>query len=348
MTNTIKDNSQEQKKYPQAVVMQMVSGLGFSLAVRTAVELGIFSAFKNGKVSIAVLADSLHLNASALSRLLKVLESIGLVIQEESSHYDVTEYGATLVPGKTPKSIEPLVEYLLHETVVQSMFKMDYSIRTGKSSFEAVYGEKWYEYNKHDQEYLKIMDKAMEIYSKMSLPALVSSYPFEQFDVIVDVAGGMGQLITGILDSVPEARGVLFDLPKTISSAKDRFASTEIGKRCEFVAGSMFEQIPSGGSLYIISKVLNDWDDENVVRILKNISDVMSDDSRLIIIENVPNNEKLSPEEAFRDLLFLVCSDGGRVRKENEFAKLIENAGLNLLNVIQTPSKFSILECRKK
>ena len=52
MTNTIKDNSQEQKKYPQAVVMQMVSGLGFSLAVRTAVELGIFSAFKNGKVSI--------------------------------------------------------------------------------------------------------------------------------------------------------------------------------------------------------------------------------------------------------------------------------------------------------
>ena len=110
----------------------------------------------------------------------------------------------------------------------------------------------------------------------------------------------------------------------------------------------MFEEIPSGGDLYVISKVLNDWDDEHVVAILENIAGAMSDHSKLIIVENVPEADRLSPEEAFRDLLFLVCSAGGRVRKKTEFEQLIEKAGLILLNVIQTPSKYTILECGKK
>ena len=60
----------------------------------------------------------------------------------------------------------------------------------------------------------------MEIYSKMSLPSILKAYSFEKFDVIVDVAGGMGQLITGILGAAPKSKGILFDLPKTIQSAK--------------------------------------------------------------------------------------------------------------------------------
>ncbi|MEC0599327.1 methyltransferase [Bacillus spizizenii] len=350
MTNSVQNEKENQapRKYPQAVVMQMVSGLGFSMAVKTAVDLGVFSALKDGRASVETLAESLKLNPSALSRLLRALESVGLVVQEEDCYFDVTEYGATLIPGKTPKSIKPLVDYLLHETVVQSMFKMDYSIRTGKSSFEEIYGEKWYENDQLDKEYLKTMNKAMEIYSKMSLPALLASYSFEPYDVIVDVAGGMGQLLTGILSSAPESKGILFDLPKTIESAKEYLASAEVSERCNFIGGSMFDEIPSGGSLYVISKVLNDWDDEHVVSILRNISNVMSDNAKLIIIENVPDAGRLSPEEAFRDLLFLVCSAGGRVRKKKDFENLIAKVGLTLKNVIQTPSKFSIIECEKK
>ncbi|MFG3446064.1 methyltransferase [Bacillus velezensis] len=347
MTNSVQQDKQVPKKYPQAAVMQMVSGLGFSLAVKTAVELDVFSAFQNGPASAEAIAEALELNPSALFRLLRALESVGLVAQAQNGYYDVTEYGATLMPGKA-KSIEPLVEYLLHETVVQSMFKMDYSIKTGKSAFEAIYGDKWYKNNSLDQDYLKTMDKAMEIYSKMSLPSILKAYSFEKFDVIVDVAGGMGQLITGILGVAPKSKGILFDLPKTIQSAKKHLASSEMSERCQFTEGSMFEEIPSGGDLYVISKVLNDWDDEHVVAILENIAGAMSDHSKLIIVENVPEADRLSPEEAFRDLLFLVCSAGGRVRKKTEFEQLIEKAGLTLLNVIQTPSKYTILECGKK
>ncbi|MCE3203184.1 acetylserotonin O-methyltransferase [Paenibacillus sonchi] len=345
MTNATKSEQSMPTIFPQAVVMQIVSGLGFSLAVKTAVELGVFSAFNNGKITVSAMAESLSLNAPALSRLLKALQSISLVTQDEEGNYEVTEYGATLLTGKSSRSLEPLVKYLLHENVVQSMVEMKYSIQTGKPAFEKVFGEQWYGNHEMKDNYLQTMDKAMEIYSRMSLPALLASYPFGQYDVIVDVAGGLGQLISGVLQSVPEAKGILFDLPETIERASANIGGSEIGERCTLVPGSMFEQIPSGGSLYMISKVLNDWDDEHVVSILANIRKVMTREAKLIIIENLPAKEGLSPEEAFRDLLFLVCSEGGSVRNLAELGKLVNQAGLDILAVKQTPSKFSIIEC---
>ncbi|ETT37860.1 methyltransferase [Paenibacillus sp. FSL P4-0338] len=344
MTNTIKSEQPVNKIFPQAAVMQIVSGVGFSLAVKTAVELGVFDAINNGKKTVNAIAESLSLNAPALSRLLKALQSVSLVTHDEDGSYQVTEYGATLLTGK-PRSLEPLVKYLLHETVVQSMAEMKYSIQTGRPAFEKVFGEQWYGNHEMKDDYLQTMDKAMEIYSRMSLPALLASYPFDQYDVIVDVAGGLGQLISGVLQSAPESKGVLFDLPDTIERARMNAGMADTGERCAFVSGSMFEQIPSGGSLYMISKVLNDWDDEHVVSILANIRKVMTSGTRLIIIENLPDKEGMSPEEAFRDLLFLVCSEGGSVRTLDELGKLANEAGLDILSVRQTPSKYSIIEC---
>lgn len=341
-----KNKEQIAKDLPQVAIMQLVSGVGFAFAIKTAVDLNLFSLLKDKGMSVSGLANSLDLKFSSVHRLLRALQAIGLLSKDEEDNYILTEYGKVLLPG-SPKSIYPMVKYMLHETVVQSMLKMDYSIKTGQPSFEMIYGNKYDENNSEGKSNLEVMDKAMKVYSRISLPSLLDAYDFQRFNQIVDVAGGMGQLVTGILKSTNIPKGVLFDLPDTIERAKNNVEDVEIFERCQLVSGDMFESVPEGGDLYIVSKVLNNWDDEHVVNILKNIERAMSNDGRVIIIENVPTEDKISPEEAFRDLLFLVCTNGGCVRSKDEFVELIKDSGLKLLNIIKTSSSYCIIECAK-
>ncbi len=225
------------------------------------------------------------------------------------------------------------------------MTEMSYSIRTGRPSFDKIMGRGWYENTKDDDGVLSIMDNAMKTYSTISLPDILDAYSFTEHNVIVDIAGGMGQMLAGILDSNKRAKGILFDTPETIERAKDYIKSIGFTERCQLIPGDMFKEVPTGGDLYVISKALNDWDDEHVSCVLRNVKKSMGKDSKLILVEQLANGEVPSPEEVVRDLIFLVCTPGGYVRTKAEFNKLIDKSGLKTSRVMTTKSGFSIIEC---
>lgn len=331
----------------QQIVMQTLSGLIFSMAIKSALELGVFSSLKDGVCTLDKMATSLEVNVSALKRLLKALCTAGLLYEGPSNQYNVTKSGATLQAGPTPESLEPIARYMLSKRIVFPMFEMSYSIRTGKPSFDKIMGRSWYESSEESCDGLSIMDKAMETYSKISLPDIIEAYPFTGYNVIVDIAGGMGQMLAGVLDLNKEAKGILFDTPETIERAKDYIKSIGLTERCQLLSGDMFEKIPSGGDLYVISKVLNDWDDEHVTRVLSNVRTAMGKTSKLILVEQMADEGVPTPEEAIRNLIFLVCTSGGSVRTKTEFTKLINEAGLKTPRVIATKSEFSVIECTR-
>ena len=83
-------------------------------------------------------------------------------------------------------------------------------------------------------------------------------------ETVVDVGGGTGALLRGVLDRVPGLRGIVFDLPET-----SRNEATFDG-RLSFVAGSFFERAPHG-DVYVLSAILHNWDDQRAAAILKTI-----------------------------------------------------------------------------
>lgn len=328
---------------PQAVVLGSISGYFGSFVIKTAVELGVFRALKEGINTNEELAAYLELDPNALRRFLRALVSMELLTVNESGQYKATAYGATLQPGPTPQSIEPLVDYILGDFIIEPMMKLGASIRTGKPSFD---NSSWYKSEEINAEQQQIVNRAMEVYSKVSLPAILKSYSFSEYNVIVDVAGGLGQILAGILQFNPNSKGILYDLPSTIERAREYIESTDVAERCELVGGDMFKSIPTGGNLYIISKALNDWDDEHVWTTLKNIRSAMAVDSKLIIIEMLVDDCNPTQEETIRDLLFLAVTPGGGVRTKAEFAALIKKADLEVNQIIPASDKFCIIECQ--
>ena len=69
-------------------------------------------------------------------------------------------------------------------------------------------------------------------FSRRVNAAVAAAHEFGRYGVIVDVGGGHGALLAGILAGYPGARGVLFDQPAGVAGAEpDGF---------EIVGGSFF------------------------------------------------------------------------------------------------------------
>jgi hypothetical protein len=68
---------------------------------------------------------------------------------------------------------------------------------------------------------------------------VVAALPGAQNAVVVDVGGSLGQLLQGVLDVLPQATGVLFDLAPIIADAKAAMPVKYQGRvQCESVSPS--------------------------------------------------------------------------------------------------------------
>jgi hypothetical protein len=323
----------------EAAMMKALGAVIFPLAVKAALTLEILPVLEEGRhASAPALATHLGLDAAALGRLLTALAALG-VLRREDDLYRVTPFGATLLPG--PGSMLPLARYLLDDSVLLPLAQLATSVRSGQPTLEQDAQAGWYgQY----PERARLMDGAMAVYSGLGLPALLEAYDFSPYATVTDVGGGVGHVLAGILTHYPNAGGTLFDMPATTERAARYLAECGLQGRYAVAAGDMLTAVPAGARLYVLSKVLNNWDDARCARILRNIRVAMDEDARLIVIEGVVADANYAAEDAFRDLLLLACSHGGRLRTVAELRRLGAEAGLTNLRVVPTSSAFSILE----
>ena len=101
--------------------------------------------------------------------------------------------------------------------------------------------------------------------------------------------------------------GVLFDQGSVVAEAQSKLDGSPVRSRIQFIGGDFFEQIPPGGDAYVLSRILHDWDDDNVAHILTRCRAAMDVDARLLIAECVlPQDAKDNPGAIWMDVLMLL------------------------------------------
>jgi hypothetical protein len=218
---------------------------------------------------------------------------------------------------------------------------MLHGVRTGADVFRHVHGVGFFEHLAGHPEDATIFNACMSSGSGVRSAAILSTYDFSAFRMIVDVGGGRGALLTQILARNPACRGMLYDSATVLDEA--RFEAP-VAARCEKVPGSFFERVPEGGDLYILQQVLHDWSDNDAVAILRRCRSAMSEGSKLLVIElAAPAEGDSCTEWATADLLMMLLLNG-RERNEQELRQILEAAGFALSQVVRTRSPFWIVE----
>jgi O-methyltransferase len=204
---------------------------------------------------------------------------------------------------------------------------------TGRPAFEHVYGEPFFSHLGHDPEQAALFNAAMSG-DTANDGEMLDAYDFSGAATIVDVGGGHGALLRGILARAPHAKGILFDLPAVVAetAAEDK-THPLVESRYERVGGDMFASVPAGGDLYILKRILHDWSDAEAIQILRNCHEAMHPHGKLLLIESIRQPSTHADPAMAADLMMLVLVSG-RERTEEEFRRLLAAAGLRLTRVI--------------
>jgi predicted O-methyltransferase YrrM len=161
---------------------------------------------------------------------------------------------------------------------------------------------------------------------------------------MVDVGGGRGALVAGVLRAHPAMRGILLDMPEVVATAGALLAEAGVSDRCRLIGGNFFEAVPQGADLYALKFILHDWPDEACVRILENCRRAMAPGGRILIVEHVIPEEKGPHIARFMDVNMMVMTSG-RERTRQDFEGLLGAAGLKLRRLAPTPIGIWLLEC---
>lgn len=227
-----------------AALRNLIAGAWVSQAIYVAAKLGIADLLEEKPQSPAELAETTGANADALHRLMRALASIGLFAEDENGRFGLTPLGGGL-RSNGPVSLRAFAIFCGESWHWRAWGELLHSVRTGQSAFEHLFGKGLFDYFAEHPEAARINDAAMTSSGALQSSAVASAYDFSS-GTIVDVGGGEGALLSAILARHLDARGVLFDLPHAIRGAAVPLADARLAKRCDLVAGSFFEGVPSG------------------------------------------------------------------------------------------------------
>ncbi len=173
----------------------------------------------------------------------------------------------------------------------------------------------------------------------------------KQAPVIVDVGGGSGKLLAEVLKAIPNARGLLFELPVLEEVATRLIAEEWLVERCHFMAGDMFEAIPETGDLYLMKWILHDWNEADAVRILRRCASAMRSGGKqptLLVLERLmPNVVGSGNTGLVQADLNMLCQMGGAERTRAEYENLFAQAGFKCLSseLVDAASGLFAMEC---
>ena len=310
--------------------------------VGVAVELELAERLAEGARTAGDLAAEVGVHAPSLRRLLRALVAIGVVAQDGSDRYALTPLGEEMRQDR----LGPSARFFNSEHHWQSWLHLDHSIKTGERAFDFVYGQRTWDYYSTHPEEAAIFDAAMSSITGPVSKAVAAAYDFSRFQLVADIGGGDGTLLTEILQRYSAVRGLLFDLPPVVERARKKVAASGLLDRCELAGGSFLEKVPPGASVYIMKTIIHDWEEPAVGTILERCRAAIGDSGApLLLIERVLP-EKIGPED-MDDLLAdldMMANPGGQERTRAEYEALLERAGFTLERIIPTPTPFKIVE----
>lgn len=251
------------------------------MAVSAACKLNLFDNLQEAKTA-KQLAHQLSLNEEKLLMLLNALYNADYL--DKNGEYFKVNPLSELLAENNPESLKYACLNWSSEHL-NAWQNLDFSIKTGNSSFEEIYKKPFFEFLNDNLEKLHAYHKAMYQYAKDDYKTLSDVIDFSKHKSVMDVGGGYGAVLENIKAKNTNIECILFDLPKVI----ERVTIPYIQK----IGGSFFDKIPNQTEAIILSRVLHDWNDVKANLILKNCFEALSNNGTIYVIENCSDKIKI-------------------------------------------------------
>lgn len=267
------------------------------------------------------LAASLGLHGDTTLRILRALAALGLCRQVSADGFAASAMGERLREG-APGSLRGMA-LLWGERIWGQLETIGGTLRTGEpgrgnGDFDGLHS---------DPAASDMFNRAMAEQSRPIAEALAGAVDFSSYRRVMDVGGGYGATLAGLLQACPALEGLVYDLARIEAGARRYLDEAGVGERADFIGGSFFESVPAGADCLVVKYILHDWPDADCRRILANCRAALAPGAALIVVERIVPEIVTPRDDAVvrADLVMMPIS--GKERTLAEFHAMLKEAG---------------------
>ncbi len=305
------------------------------------VQLGIIDLIAKGICRVEDIAATINCNTDALKRLLQTLVSFDILQEADDGLFALCSLGS-LLRADISNSLREAALMWCHPVMYEPWTNLLQSVRTNRPSFDEQFGTSFFNYQQQNVTFNDTFNRGMATASRHE--ELTSLYDFGRATCVTDVGGGYGKFLALLLRKYSHLKGVLYDLPVVAEGASRVLTEAGIMERVQIIGGDMFESVPSGSDIIVLSHVLMDCDDVKSVQLLQNCRTALVTGARLLIVDVVLSTDKHQSTGRLSDLTMLILT-GGRHRTNRQYCLLIEQAGFMLESSVSMQTVDNLLIC---
>jgi hypothetical protein len=318
---------------PTTQLWQLATGHFLARCLHVIAELGVADHLEETELPIEALAPAATCQSDSLERILRLLATAG-IFEKRDRGWAHTEL-SRLLRSDHPQSMRAFARMIGSQLNWSAAGELEHTARTGHTAVERLAPMGMWSYLREHPDEARVFDAAMTAKSNAEIAALIPAFDFSRYGVIADIGGGRGHVIRAVLDTAPEARGVLFDLPDVISSVT-------ASPRLELRSGDFFKDALPSADAYLLSNVIHDWPDEQSIPILDAVRRAAHARSELLVIESLLPEGPGPHVAKVLDIVMLTITCG-RERTRAAYQALLKAGGFRLDRVVPTASPVSII-----
>jgi acetylserotonin O-methyltransferase len=187
----------------------------------------------------------------------------------------------------------------------------------------------------------------MHGFGLISSPHVVTAFDLSRFTRLVDLGGATGHLAIAACQRWSNLRAVVFDLPDAVPLAQEIIGASPVAERIEVAAGDFFSDALPKADLYALGRILHDWTEEKILKLLGRIYESLPPNGAVLIAEKLLDDDRTGPRWAqMQDLNMLSCTEG-KERTLGEYEVLLKQVGFGEIVGCRTPSPLDAVLATK-
>ena len=303
-------------------------------SIRAAVDLEVFTAIKEGHNTTSALADRCNASERGLRMLVDYLVMLGFLTKSDNT-YALTQDSEVFLVKTSPAYLGGMLDFLLSPSIFDGFCRLTEAVRKGGTAMP--------DQGTIAEEHPEWVTFARTMVPMMAAPAnwiadhLVSTGG--TIHKILDVAAGHGVFGVEIAKRFLDAEVTAVDWANVLTVARENADAASLGDRYKTIAGNAFDvDLGDGYDVVLLTNFLHHFGIPECEDFLRKVRASMAPGGRVITLEFVPNDDRVSPASADFALIMLVSTPAGDAYTFKEWDAMFQNAGFGRSELHAVPN----------
>jgi ubiquinone/menaquinone biosynthesis C-methylase UbiE len=301
-------------------------------ALKAAIDLELFTAIDNGDTTVPMLAKRCGASERGVRILCDYLTTLGL-LNKSNAEYGLTPEAAAFLSKRSPAYLGTTATFLLKPELKQNFDVLTDAVRRG--GVTASGDNTVTEDNPVWVEFARSMGPMMVPAAHAIAGLVAGSSPLK----VLDIAAGHGLFGITIAERNPQAEIVAVDWPNVLAVASQNARAAGVQDRHHKLGGDAFTvEFPTDIDVALVTNFLHHFDPPTCTAFLAKIHRALKPGGRVVVLEFVPNPDRVSPPIPARfSLTMLANTPAGDAYTLTELTQQLEGAGFRNISTHTLP-----------